>query len=97
MTFKEIQSKLNSKVNESNAVSNGKSIKGYEIVFEQPTLQGIKTHTKFVGGSCPKDALKNFRKEMECVECYNVISIDSPTEVRGILTYKVYNNTHILR
>ena len=34
MTFKEIQSKLNSKVNESNAVSNGKSIKGYEIVFE---------------------------------------------------------------
>lgn len=95
-TLKQIQEVLNSKVSERQAVSTGKS-KGYEVVYEQATLKGIVTNTQFVKGTCPKDALKNFRSEMECVECYNVITIDSPTEVRGILTYKVYNNTHILR
>lgn len=71
--------------------------KAYDIVYEEATLQGIVRNNKFVKGTCPKDALKNFRREMDCVECFTVIEIQSPTNKRGWLSYKVYNNKSILR
>lgn len=71
--------------------------KAYDIVYEEATLQGIVQKNKFVKGTCPKDALKNFRRQMDCVECFTVIEIQSPTNKKGWLSYKVYNNKSILR
>lgn len=97
-TYIEIHSQLVSKKLEA-IQAKGKTKKvAYDIVYEEATLQGTERKTKFIAGTCPKDALKAFRKFTTQIEGkVNVVQLNSPTKKKGWVVYKVYDNTHILR
>lgn len=96
--FAQINQEFRTRNAERKAVIGETKLRAFDIVFEKATLEGIVTETKFFKGTCPKNALTNFRHEMGKSDSkyYKVTEVVSITE-KKTLVYKVFDNKYILR
>ena len=96
--FAEINQEFRVRNAERKAVIGETKLRAFDIVYEKATMEGIVTETKFFKGSCPKNALANFRHEMAKGDSkyYKVREVVSITE-KKTLVYKVFDNKYILR
>ena len=94
-SLSELQKEVTALVKERKVVKGGTKQEVYEVGFEYPILGGVKVGFKQVKGTCPKNALTNFRKVVG--NGWVAKTIVSPTKKRGEIVYEVVNNTYILR
>ena len=62
--FAEINQEFRARNAERKAIIWETKLRAIDIVYEKATMEGIVTETKFFKGKCPKNALANFRQEM---------------------------------